>query len=220
MLGIIRVLTTSDEGVLLEHGDRLKENFGFSTKTRCIPSQPNGIYDEQSEKIAIPKIVALAKKMAREVEIDALTISCAADPALEEARDAVNVPVLGAGICGAHAACMVGSNVAVIGITDQVPMGIKNELGDKFFSYSFATTLRKTTDLFQADAKEKLLHIAEEAIKAGADVILFACTGFSTIRLKDYLINYLNVPVIDLVDAQGIAYQLIERKVNYEKQNI
>lgn len=211
MLGIIRVLTTDQEDVLQEHGKRIKEIFQIESATKCIPDQPNGIYDDESEAVSIPKIVELVQQMAKDEKIDAITISCAADPALDEANEAVDISVLGAGVCGAHAACMVGKHVGIIGITEEAPARMKKELGEHFHSYSFAENLRQTTDLFSKHAKQELLKVVESTIQSGADVILFACTGFSTIRLKDYLIQHIDVPVIDLVEAQGIAYQLIRK---------
>lgn len=212
MLGIIRVLTTEDEDVLQEHGRRLQRVYNIDSISRCIPSQPNGIYDDESEEIAIPKIVELAKQMEKEGNVAAITISCAADPAIDETRENVSIPVLGAGISGAHAACMVGSKVGVVGISDTAPPRMIAELGDKFHSYSYSPAHRKTTDLFKEDAKSELLKVINDVVSSGADVILFACTGFSTIRLKDYLKGKIDVPVIDLVEAQGIAYQLIESR--------
>ncbi|MEN1969824.1 aspartate/glutamate racemase family protein [Lentibacillus sp. N15] len=209
MLGIIRVLTTKQETILQEHGKRMKEIFQIDSITKCIPDQPNGIYSDESEILANPKIVRLAQQMAQDEQIDAITISCAADPALDEANEAVDIPVLGAGVCGAHAACMVGNHVGIIGITEEPPARMKNELGERFHSYTFSPKLRKTTDLFSDKAKTELLQVVNNTIQSGADVILFACTGFSTIRLKDYFVQHIDVPVIDLVEAQGIAYQLI-----------
>lgn len=212
MLGIIRVLTTDDDRVLLEHGKRMWETHQIETVTKCIEDQPNGIYDHESEMMAIPKIIALAEALMQRDEIDAITISCAADPGLEELRSLTDFPILGAGACGAKAACLVGQRVAVIGITDQIPLSIKKGLEDQFHSYRYDPTLRKTTDLLSPDAKEKLLAIAQDAIADGADVILFACTGFSTIKLKDYLVTQITIPVIDLVEAQATVYELIRRE--------
>lgn len=211
MLGIIRVLTTDDDNVLLEHGKRMWETHQVETITKCIKDQPNGIYDNESEMIAIPKIIALANEFMQRDEIDAITISCAADPGLDELRRLTDFPILGAGACGARAACLVGQRIAVIGITDHIPLTIEKGLENQFHSYRYDPTLRKTTDLLSPDAKERLLVIAQEAIAEGADVVLFACTGFSTIRLKDYLVTHIDIPVIDLVEAQATVYELIKR---------
>lgn len=209
MLGIIRVLTTDDESVLKEHSSYMEDYLRIESETGCIPGQWNGIYDDKTEEIAEPKIVALAKEMEAQGKFKAITISCAADPALDLVREAVTLPVFGAGECGAHAASMVGNKVGVIGITEDSPEYLIDLLGGKYHSYAYSKTLRKTTDLFADDAKEKLGILVKKMIDNGADVILFACTGFSTIRLKNFLgSDFKDVPIIDLVEAQAIAYHL------------
>ena len=105
MLGIIRVLTTEDEKILHEHTAIMDKEFGISLISRCIPDQPNGIYDDATEAVAVPKIEKLAKKMVEEDRVDAITISCAADPAVESCRSLVNVPVFGA------------SHMAIVGVS-------------------------------------------------------------------------------------------------------
>lgn len=221
MLGIIRVLTTEDKSVLNEHSLYMKDYLGIDSKTNCIPDQWNGIYSDKTEKIAEPKIVTLAKEMEEQGGYKALTISCAADPALDLVRNAVSSPVFGAGECGAHAASMVGNKIGIIGITEESPSHLIDLLGNKYHSYAYSNTLRKTTDLFLDGAKEKLGILVKEMIDDGADAILFACTGFSTIRLKMYLNqHFIRVPIIDLVEAQAIAYYLVQRSWNDEKENV
>ena len=58
-LGIIRVLTTTDDRVLGEHGRLLERDYGIRSLSQCIPDQPRGIHDAQTEALAIPKILAL-----------------------------------------------------------------------------------------------------------------------------------------------------------------
>ncbi|MBM7599117.1 Asp/Glu/hydantoin racemase [Virgibacillus halotolerans] len=213
MLGIIRVLTTEDNDVLNEHSLLMKTHLNIASETRCIPGQWNGIYDEKTESIAESKIIKLAKEMESQRKYTALTISCAADPALNLVRKNIQLPVFGAGESGAYAASMVGNNVGIIGITEEAPLSITRILGEKYHSYAYEHSLRKTTDLFAEDAKEKLLTTIKGMVSGGADVILFACTGFSTISLKHYLNKYINIPVIDLVEAQAIAFKLINKEV-------
>lgn len=211
MLGIIRVLTTADEAVLGEHSRLMRASHGIESVSQCIADQPHGIYDDETETVAVPKIVALAKELAAREDVDVVSISCAADPALAEARAAVDVPVLGAGECGAHAAMMVADRVAVIGIGDDAPPRMRAILGERFHSYRVSPGHRRSTDLFAEDALESLTGVAQQAIDEGAGAILFACTGFSTIGLKDHLASRVSVPVIDLVQAQANAYSLIAK---------
>lgn len=210
MLGIIRVLTTEDDSILLEHGRLMREAMRLESVTRCIPDQPSGIHDAGSEAAAVPKVLALARELVATERVDALSISCAADPGLREAREAVPVPVIGAGESGAHAARMVSESVAVIGIAEDVPPGMRNALRDALHSTRFHPELRTAADLLEPGAREKLLSCAEAAQEEGATAILFACTGFSTIHLKPYFDARLRIPSIDLVQAQAIAYSLLQ----------
>lgn len=209
MLGIIRVLTTEDESVLKEHGRLMKEESSVDSLTRCIPDQPFGIYDAVTEAQAAPKIVELARTLEADERIAAISISCAADPALEEVRQAVSLPVIGAGVSGAYAARMISSSVAVLGITEAVPDQMRVALGPALHSVRFHPLFRKATDLHADGARKALLECAQDAEEEGATAILFACTGFSTIHLKSYFDSRLTIPSIDLVQAQAIAYTLL-----------
>src|SRR5690625_7865441 len=117
MLGIIRVLTTKDESILNEHGKLMDQFLGVKTVTNCIQDQPNGSYDDYSENVAIPKITNLAEEMIFSYDLEDISISCAADPALDEKRKLLNIQVLGDGIICAHDAGMVGYILGIIRFT-------------------------------------------------------------------------------------------------------
>ena len=131
-------------------------------------------------------------------------------PALDEVKRVVNLPVISAGVCGAHAASMVGERVGIIGITDSPPKRMVKELGELFHLYAHSVSYSKSTELFAKETKEVLLQLSIKLIDEGADVILFGCTGFSTIQLKSYLNRFIKTPVIDLVEAQAMAYNLLK----------
>lgn len=209
MLGIVRVLTSEDPEILQEHSMLLKNSHDISSISKCIPNQPNGIHDEETEELAIPKIEKLVKELVEEDHVDAVTISCAADPAVDSLREHVEVPVLGAGRAGAILATTLGSKVGVLGITPEVPKMIKNVLGDRLSGHRQPKGVSKTTDLFAEDFFERAEQASKELVEEGADVIQFACTGFSTVHLKDHLRKTMDVPIVDLVEAQGVAYQMI-----------
>jgi|SRR5699024_5029327 len=208
MLGIIRVLTTEDLTVLNEHGKQMEAFLGIKNETECISDQWNGIYDEKSEEQALPKIVSLAENMINKNRYTALTISCAADPALEALQKDKKVPIIGAGSSGANIAKSLGNKVGVLGITSEAPTSIQNILGNDLI-YKNNKDIRKTTDLFQDDAKNKLYETTYQLINENVDVILFACTGFSTIKLKDFLKKYTKKPIVDLIEAQSLIYKAI-----------
>lgn len=128
-VGLIRALSTTDQRLLHAHGRLLQNAFGFDVTTRCIQGQPYGVHDAASLGSAAPKVVELAREMAGEV--DALIISCAADPGLEETRAVVGIPVIGAGSAAAAAALAFGGRVGVLGLKNQVPSPISSALGER-----------------------------------------------------------------------------------------
>ncbi|GAF18526.1 LOW QUALITY PROTEIN: hydantoin racemase [Bacillus sp. JCM 19046] len=207
MLGIIRVLTTEDNQLLQEHSVLLNEKQGILSESRCIPDQPYGIFNEATYNVAEEKIVQLAHDWAASQEIDALTISCAADPALDLCRERIGLPIIGAGEAGALEACKLSEAVGVLGLTPEVPKRMRDILGKRLVGQLVPEEVVNTTDLLEEDAIEKAVAASSQLMEQGAEVILFACTGFSTIHLKESLQEEIHIPIIDLVEAQGRAYQ-------------
>ena len=94
-VGLIRVLTTSDPELLTLHGKLLEKYFPFfEVESRCIPNQPEGIHDDETMVVGVPKVIAMAKQMCQE-GFEAVIVSCAGDPGVAEARKVVPIPVIG-----------------------------------------------------------------------------------------------------------------------------
>lgn len=208
MLGIIRVLSTKDPDVLDRHGKVLKERYGYETLSACIPNQPNGIYDDASESEAVPKIVALARELA-EKGVAAVFISCVADPGLAEVRQAVQVPVVGAGSAVAAVALNFGERVGVLGIRDQPPRPVARILGDRLTACIRPAGVSTTRHLLEPDGRQRALAAARELVAAGADTIALACTGLVTIGMAPILRRELGVPVADPVLAGGLMIRYV-----------
>ncbi|GAA2143313.1 aspartate/glutamate racemase family protein [Arthrobacter humicola] len=200
-VGLIRVMTTSDRRLLHAHGKLLQEAFGFTVTSRCIPDQPSGVYDQASLESAAPKVVQLAQEMAGEA--DALIISCTSDPGLAATRAAVAIPVIGAGAAAAAAALTFGGRIGVLGLGAHVPGPIAESLGDRMLLIDGEGRL-ETPDAFLMPAGIfDALAAAHMLVDAGADVIVQASTGLSSIGMADVLRRRLGVPVIDAVTAAG-----------------
>lgn len=79
------------------HGKLIESYFPmFQVVSRCIPDQPEGIHDDETFAVGVPKVVNLAVELWKE-GCQAIIISCAGDPGVPEARQAVPIPVIGAG---------------------------------------------------------------------------------------------------------------------------
>ncbi|TVT27442.1 hydantoin racemase [Salinicoccus cyprini] len=210
-VGIIRVFTTEDQQILHAHGNKIEKLYNINCVNRCIPDQPKGIYDDESEHKAIPKIIELAKEMEEQHAVDGIAISCAADPGLELVRQAVTIPVVGAGSCAAHMAKMVSRKIGVLTIANEVPAPMTEILGDSLVSWRKPEGVNNTADLLKEEAIEKSISSAEELIGDGAETIVFACTGYVTIGFGEILKDQLGIPVIDPVEAEGNILSFILR---------
>ncbi|TBL79060.1 aspartate/glutamate racemase family protein [Paenibacillus thalictri] len=203
MIGLIRVLTTANLEVLNEHGRIISELYAVPVNNECIPDQPFGIHNDETEQLANPKIVALGQRMEQD-GCSVIVVSCAADPAVDLLRKHVSVPVIGAGSAASYMARMIGKPVGVMGITETLPKVMHDILGDLFVRYIQPEGVANTTDLMTPAGRQQAIQAAKTLMEQGIEVIVFACTGFSTIGLADVLRTELNIPVIDAVEAEGL----------------
>lgn len=202
-LGIVRVLSSDDQDFVDAHGGQLEKRYGLRTVSACIADQPYGVHDEHTEGRAVPKVVQTAAELAAG-GAGCVLISCAADPGLAETRAVVDVPVLGAGSAGAATALAIGGKVGVLGLNDEAPAAIRSVLGDRLVASLRPEGVHRTTDLLEPDGVQRSLAGATRLVRAGAEVVLFACTGLTTIGLAEPVRRELGVPVVDAVLAGGL----------------
>ena len=188
-VGIIRVLTMSDRRLLNSHGRLLQETFGFDVTSRCVPDQPSGVYNAESLRRAVPKVMELALEMAGDA--DALIVSCAADPGLAEVRSLVNIPVT------------FGGRVGVLDLKHSVPGPISDALGERMLLIDGPESVETPEGFLMPTGIFDALAAAHMLVDAGADVIVEASTGLTSIGMADVLRSRLGIPVIDPVMAAG-----------------
>jgi Asp/Glu/hydantoin racemase len=211
LLAIIRVFTTKDPVVLGAHGQIIEQYYKLSTRTYCIPDQQQGIYDQQSEMTAAPKIVTAATRAAAE-GAQAIFISCAADPAVEECRRALSVPVIGAGSAAAATALALGKRIGVLNLNAATLPAIADILWKRLTSESWPQGVNNTTDLLTPAGRQAAISAAQDLAEK-CDVIVLGCTGYSTVKLAKTLRGVVNVPVVDAVEAGGALAMQILRPV-------
>lgn len=212
-VGIIRVLTTADENVLLAHQEKLGAMFPqFELETKCIQDQYEGIHDDETHNIAVPKIVKLAQEW--EKDLDGIIISCAGDPAVDVLSRQLHIPVVGGGKSTAVLSLAGSNKVGIIGIEDVPPKKYTEILKDKIISYEKPRGIVSTNDLQTEEGKQEIINSALRLIELGADTIAFACTGLTTANAKSFL-KHLNVRILDAVESEGIM-MLAECIIRYQ----
>ena len=202
-VGVIRVVTTTDREFLEQHAERISRRFPqWNVLTDCIAGYPSGIPDEATAVQAAPAVVTAARSLADQ-GAQALIISCAADPGLEAVRQALPLPVVGAGAAGAHTALALGRRIAVVSLNNQVTQAIASILGSQLTAHIYAPGVRTTHDL--ADPANRAALVEQALSRSDYDALLLGCTGLSTIGLAEELRPRTAVPVIDPIDAAASA---------------
>ncbi|MEO3993002.1 MAG: AroM family protein [Desulfurococcaceae archaeon TW002] len=213
VIGLIRVLTTRDEELLNLHGKIIESAFPeLRVVSRCIEDQPKSIYDRESEELAKPKILRLAREFERE-GVNAIIVSCAADPAVKEARKKLRVPVIGAGSAAASLALAYGDKVGVLNLTEDTPEVIKRVLGSHLVAEGKPEGVKSTLDLMTDWGRESAKKALKDLLKHDVNVIVLACTGYSTIGFARIAEEITGVPVVDPVIAAGaVTLSLLKQR--------
>ena len=208
---VIRVVTLEDQTLLRMHGDLIEAYYpALRTESYCIGDQPRGVCDLETKTRAVPKIIALAKEHQ---DADAIVISCCDDPAVEDLKKELSVPVIGAGTAVSAVALGLGQQVGIIGITEYVPEPYRRILGDALIDFGRPEGVTCTLDLMTDAGRESVLRKAQELKDSGADCIALACTGMSTIGISRDIEKRCGIPVVDPVMAEGMfAYHACLRK--------
>ena len=216
-IGLIRVLTLSDQREIDRHGSIIESAFpGLKVTSSCIEGQPKGLYDKASEEEAKPKIIGLAKELEEGVE--AIIVSCAADPALVELKEMLTIPVVGAGESLAAVSRTLGGSVGVLTITNEVPDPVAKGLQDHCLTWAKVEGVETTLDLEEEDIVARAINAANDLKNRGCDVIALACTGFSTIGVAPKIGRGVGIPVVDPVLAAGsIAYHLMLNREGWNR---
>jgi len=202
-VGLIRVLT-EESNEFCVHKDMLESRFpALRVISRCINDQPEGIFDEETEGMAVPKVLALGKNMENE-GAGAIIVDCASDPGVRELRAILKIPVIGAGSSSASLALAYGSRIGVLGIRHDAPAIMKEILGNRLAAAAHAEGVRTALDLLTDDGWKNSVRAAEYMGRKKIDVIALACTGYSTPGTAEKLEKAAGVPVIDALIAAGL----------------
>lgn len=209
--GVIRVLTTRDEELLNLHGKLISRFFPqIETVSVCIPDQYKGVHDDETERLAVPKVMALAWQMESD-GFDAVVVSCAGDPGVDELSNELSIPVIGAGRAVAAAARALALPVGVLGLTVKVPSAIKKILGESLVANVVPDGVSSSLDLMTTDGFNATLSAGRYLKRRGAKAIALACTGMTTIGAASRLSAELNIPIIDPVKAEAaLAWTVLQ----------
>ena len=209
-LGLIRILTTDNLDLLQSHERIIKKAFPQITiESRCIPDQFDGVHDDESEALAIPKVASLGRQFAQE-GFDAVYVSCVGDPGVALLQKELSIPVIGAGRATGHVISACQMPVGALSITDDAPGVTPAILGDLLLKTVRPEKIHTTLDLFRPEAEDELVSAGLALKELGAKGILLACTGLSTIGSAPKLQERLGLTIFDpLRCALGVIWAVL-----------
>ncbi len=160
---------------------------------------------------------------------DAVVVHCFLDPGMREAREIVNIPVLGPGESSLLFACMLGHKFAIIGINDPkvVPdtynmlrlyglesRGITNPVRLMSMPFrEFVLNVKEARDEIISD----VIEVAKGCVSEGAEVIILGCTGLGPIFTIAGITSIpdLEVPILDCL---AVAIKTAESVVDFKER--
>ena len=216
---ITRGVRTLDDVRPLEH-----ENLKI---THCLlENGPASIESKFDEALAVPDTIRKAIE-AEKNGAGAVVIDCMGDPGLHACREAVSIPVLGAGQTAMHLAAMLGHRFSFITVLDRIRPMVDDlistyGLRDNYVSFQAVDipVLELTHDLDvlnDALAEKAMVSIEQD----GADIVVLGCTGFlgcAEAMRASLLTRGFDVPVIDPIPATVlVAEALIKAGISHSK---
>ncbi|MCX8168600.1 MAG: aspartate/glutamate racemase family protein [Candidatus Methanomethylicia archaeon] len=213
IIGLIRVITLIDEHMLNIHGRIIERAFPeLKVISKCIEGFPKGLYNRESMEMAKPEILRLAREFEKQ-GVEAIIISCTADPAVLEARKELKIPVIGAGSAAASISLALGERIGVLNLTEETPEVIKRILKDHLVKEVAPKGVWNTLDLLTYWGKEAAKEALKTLIESRVNVIMLGCTGYSTIGFARVAEELFKVSIVDPVMAAGaVTLSILKQK--------
>lgn len=168
----------------------------------CLDKGPASVESAVDEVLAAPGVVDAAIRAEAE-GADAVVIDCMLDPGLEAAREAVSIPVVGAGEAGLAAAAERGRFSVVTVLDRQAPMfrdlARRHGLSDRLVSVrGIGVPVLALEQDRDASVARTIPACAAAMAEDGAQAIVFGCTGM--LGFADPIADAMRLPEGIVVD--------------------
>ncbi|MBB94579.1 MAG: Asp/Glu/hydantoin racemase [Rhodobacteraceae bacterium] len=180
---------------------------------RTCAGSPASIQGAADGELAAPHLLAELQRAVAD-GAQAVIIACFDDTALAEARKITDVPVVGIGEAGYHAAILMGTRFSVVTtLSVSVPVLEQNLVDYGLASHCLKVRASEVPvlDLEKpgSDAREKISgEIARAIEEDAAEAIVLGCAGMADLAAD--LTRTHGIPVIDgVAAATGLARTLI-----------
>ena len=209
--------TSEFDGKIKRILDSVKRNDVEVTVTSLSKGPPHLEYKSYEPLILVETLKKIVE--AERNGYDAVVIGCFDDPGLQEARELVNIPVIGPGETCMHMACTLGHKFSIVTVKKEALARLEDHvfmygLEKKVASFRFINIGVMEMEKDPQKVYKAILREAKKAIEEDdAEVIVLGCTvetGF-----MDKLIEELKVPVID---ATVVSFKFAEMLADLKKK--
>lgn len=160
---------------------------------------------------------------------DAAIVGCFFDPGVQEAREIVNIPVIGMGESSLHFACLLGYKIAVVTVNDvkatqEIEMNITLQgLKDRLITNGVRRISTSTMDVFTKGMQEPqlvasdILERSRECVRDGAEVVLVGCNGLGPLCTVSGVseVEEVHAPILDCV---AVSIKVAEALVDLQRR--
>lgn len=201
---------------------------GAVTRLRQVETGPASIEGALDEALAVPGLLVQAR--AAEAEgAQALVVDCMGDPGLDALREAVGIPVLGAGQTGMHTAALLGDRFTILAVLPRLISRFRFAARAYGLDSSLASVRSVDVPVLELESAGGrlaglLADVGERAVlEDGADTLVLGCTGMIGLREEITAIlesrGLSGVPVVDPVPvAVGVAGGLVRSGLTHSKR--
>lgn len=173
---------------------------GTEISVDCILGGPESIESAYDEVLASPYVIEMALQAEKE-GFDAVIVYCGSDPAVDAAREVVNIPVVGPGKASKLVASDLGYRFSVLTVLESCVVRDREAVYEKGFSHERLASVRaigipvsNVRDDMDRSLKA-LIEAGKKCISDGADCIVLSCLGMAGMGEK--LQKELGIPVLD-----------------------
>lgn len=213
--------------------ERLKylKSIGMEVAVSVIEKGSSSIESSYDTAFSVPDTLRKIVE-AEEKGYQAVVIDCFDDPALQPAREKVDIPVIGPGLISMLTAISIGDRFTILTVTETMIPSFWHNIHAYGLGHKVASIRAVDIPVLELHEKkeEVLRQLVNHSVKAikedGASVLIIGCTGMAYLRkelqrkLKD---KGYDIPVIDpILTALNYANMLInielaQSKIAYRK---
>jgi allantoin racemase len=153
---------------------------------------------------------------------DAVVISCMYDPGLFEAREVVDIPVMGT-LEASGLVCMMMGQMFSIVCPDQVVTSVLRRTVDAYGFKARCASLRHidcvACNLYPdktptEEIMRRLVEVGKKCVEDGAEVLIPGCSIIGTLYTKAFKKDPIDVIGVPVLDPQIVAFKMAEMMVD------